>query len=164
MHPTRQNFYSFQVKSHDGSIKSLAGYKGQVVLVVNVASRCGFTPQYKGLEAIYKKYRDRGFVVVAFPCNQFGSQEPGSDDEIQSFCKLTYDVDFPVMAKIAVNGEQADPIYTWLKNSAPGFLGIEAIKWNFTKFLISRSGEVIDRFAPQTGPESIEPAIEKALG
>ncbi len=163
MHPIRENFYSFQVKCHDGSFKSLADYEGQVVLVVNVASRCGFTPQYKGLEAIYKKYRDRGFVVVAFPCNQFGAQEPGSDDEIQNFCKLTYDVDFPVMAKIDVNGEQADPLYKWMKNSAPGFLGIEAIKWNFTKFLISRGGDVIERFAPQTGPEAIEPAIEKAL-
>jgi glutathione peroxidase len=158
-----QNFYAQSVKTADGKLASLADYKGKVVLIVNVASRCGYTPQYKGLEELYQKYRDQGLAVLGFPCNQFGAQEPGDNVEIQSFCKLKYDVDFPIMAKIDVNGGSADPLYNWLKKSAPGILGTEAIKWNFTKFLVSRSGKVIDRYSPQTEPQSIAKDIEKAL-
>lgn len=158
-----KNFYSFKVKAVDGSDKDLADFKGKVVMVVNVASKCGFTPQYKGLEELYKKYHEKGFVVVGFPCNQFGQQEPGSNEEIQKFCKLTYDVDFPIMAKIDVNGDNTAPVYSWLKSSIPGVFGTEAIKWNFTKFLISRNGKVLERFAPQTKPEDTVKAIEKAL-
>lgn len=160
---SNQTLYSFNVKAADGSTRALADYRGKVVMVVNVASKCGFTKQYKGLEEVYKKYHEKGFVILGFPCNQFGAQEPGSDEEIQKFCKLTYDVDFPVMSKIDVNGDKADPLYTWLKASAPGLLGTEAIKWNFTKFLISRKGKVLERFAPQTEPEATASSIEKAL-
>ena len=157
------NIYSFNVKKADGGVQSMADFKGKVLLVVNVASKCGFTPQYKGLEDLYKKYYEKGFVIVGFPCDQFGHQEPGTNDEIQQFCRTQYDVHFPVMAKIDVNGDQADPLYVWLKSSAPGFMGIEAIKWNLTKFLINRHGQVCERFAPQTKPESITASIEKAL-
>ncbi len=158
-----QTFYSLSVKKADGQTMPLVEYKAKVVLIVNVASRCGYTPQYQGIEELYQKYRDQGLVVLGFPCNQFGAQEPGDDSEIQSFCKLTYDVDFPVMAKIDVNGVNTDPLYTWLKKSAPGILGTEMIKWNFTKFLIGRDGKVIDRYAPQVEPKSIASDIEKAL-
>jgi len=158
-----KDIYSFSVKKTDGSLQSMSDYKGKVLLVVNVASKCGFTPQYAGLEEIYKKYHEKGLTVIGFPCNQFGHQEPGSNEEIQQFCKLTYDVNFPVMAKVDVNGDGADPIYKWLKSSAPGILGTEAIKWNFTKFLIGRDGRVIERFAPATKPEDTAAAIEKAL-
>ena len=161
--PNATDIYGFKVKGHDGVEHAMADYKGKVLLIVNVASKCGFTGQYKGLEELYKKYRDQGLVIVGFPCNQFGSQEPGSNEEIQKFCKLTYDVDFPVMAKIDVNGDKADPIYNWLKSHAPGLMGTEAIKWNFTKFLVSRQGQVIERFAPQTEPSALSKAIEKAL-
>lgn len=157
------DIYSFTVKKADGSQQSLADYKGKVLLVVNVASKCGFTPQYTGLESLWKKYRDKGLVILGFPCNQFGGQEPGSNEEIQSFCKLKYDVDFPIMAKIDVNGDKTDPIYVWLKANAPGILGTEGIKWNFTKFLISRKGKVIERYSPQTEPSSLEKEIDKAL-
>lgn len=157
------SLYSFQVKNAANENLSLEKYKGQVVLVVNVASKCGFTPQYTGLEELYKKYQGQGFTILGFPCNQFGSQEPGSNEEIQNFCKLTYDVSFPVMAKVEVNGDKSDPLYTWLKESAPGILGTEMIKWNFTKFLIGKNGEVIKRYAPNEEPKSIAGDIEKAL-
>ena len=139
-------------------------WRGRVLLVVNTASKCGFTPQYAGLEALQKKYAARGFTVLGFPCNQFGAQEPGDEAEIANFCKLTYDVDFPMFAKINVNGDAADPLFQDLKKQAPGLLGSEAIKWNFTKFLIDRNGEVVDRYAPATKPEALEADIEKLLG
>lgn len=157
------DFHSFTVKKADGSAQPLAEFKGKAVLVVNVASKCGFTKQYDGLEALFEKYKDRGLVVLGFPCNQFGAQEPGSDAEIQEFCRMTFGVKFPVMAKIDVNGPKADPLYDWLKSSAPGILGTEAIKWNFTKFLIDGNGGVVERFAPQTEPKDLEKAIEGTL-
>jgi glutathione peroxidase len=158
-----QNFYSFTVKAADGQNLSLEKFRGKVVLAVNVASKCGFTPQYKGLESLYEKFSGKDFVILAFPCNQFGSQEPGSNDEIQSFCQMNYGVSFPVMAKIDVNGEKADPVYSWMKAAAPGVLGTEMIKWNFTKFLIGKDGQVIRRYPPQTEPQDIEADVEKAL-
>lgn len=136
---------------------------GQVVLVVNVASRCGYTPQYAGLEALYRKYRDRGFTVLAFPCNQFGAQEPGTDDEIRQFCSTTYDVTFPVYPRTDVNGPNAHPVYQWLKSRKPGIFGTEAIKWNFTKFLVGRDGEVLRRYAPQDTPETIDADVQRTL-
>lgn len=147
----------------DGTEQSLSAYDGHVVLAVNVASKCGLTPQYEGLEALYRRYKDRGLVVLGFPCNQFAGQEPGSSAEIAQFCSLTYDVTFPVFERIEVNGESAHPLYQWLKASAPGILGSEAIKWNFTKFLIGRDGQVVERFAPTTEPAELAPAIEKML-
>jgi glutathione peroxidase len=151
------------VTAANGSESDLSAHKGKVLLVVNVASKCGFTPQYEGLEALQRKYQDRGFTVIGFPCNQFGAQEPGNAEEIANFCKLTYDVSFPLMGKINVNGPKAAPIYKQLKNDAPGLLGSEAIKWNFTKFLVDRSGKVLKRYAPQTKPEDIQRDIEAAL-
>jgi glutathione peroxidase len=151
------------VTAPDGSETDLSRHKGEVLLVVNVASKCGFTPQYEGLEALQRKYADRGFSVVGFPCNQFGAQEPGNAEEIANFCKLTYDVSFPLLGKIDVNGPNAAPIYQHLKSEAPGLLGSEAIKWNFTKFLVDRSGKVVKRYAPQTKPEDIERDIEALL-
>jgi glutathione peroxidase len=151
------------VTAANGSESDLSAYRGKVLLVVNVASKCGFTPQYEGLEALQRKYGDRGFTVVGFPCNQFGAQEPGNAEEIASFCKLTYDVSFPLMGKIDVNGPKAAPIYKKLKSEAPGLLGSEAIKWNFTKFLVDRSGKVVKRYAPQTKPADIERDIESLL-
>ena len=141
----------------------LAEYRGRVLLVVNTASQCGFTPQYGGLEALQRRYGPRGFTVLAFPCNQFGRQEPGDAAEIASFCTTKYDVTFPVFAKIAVNGAEADPLFRHLKQAAPGALGTEAIKWNFTKFLVGRDGRVIGRYAPTTEPAKIAADIEKAL-
>ena len=154
----------FHVKAADGSDADLSPYAGKVLLVVNVASKCGFTPQYEGLEALHRNYADRGFEVLGFPCNQFGAQEPGNAEEIANFCSLTYDVTFPVFAKIEVNGSGTDPLYAELKKQAPGFLGTEAIKWNFTKFLVGRDGRVIKRYAPNDPPAAIEPDIEAALG
>ena len=151
------------VKAGDGSTTDLSPEKGKVMLIVNVASKCGFTPQYEGLEALQRQYRDKGFSVLGFPCNQFGSQEPGDAEEIASFCKLTYDVDFPIYAKIDVNGDDAAPIYKYLKDKAPGLLGSKAIKWNFTKFLVDRSGKVVKRYAPQTKPEELKQDIEALL-
>ena len=148
------------VKAADGSTTSLSSEQGKVMLIVNVASKCGFTPQYEGLEALQKQYRDKGFTVLGFPCNQFGAQEPGDAEEIANFCKLTYDVDFPLFAKIDVNGDNAAPIYQHLKNEAPGLLGSKAIKWNFTKFLVDRGGKVVKRYAPQTKPEELTRDIE----
>jgi glutathione peroxidase len=153
----------FHVKAADGSDADLSAYAGKVLLVVNVASKCGFTPQYEGLEALHRKYADRGFEVLGFPCNQFGAQEPGNAEEIANFCSLTYDVTFPVFAKIDVNGSGADPLYGELKKQAPGFLGTEGIKWNFTKFLVGRDGNVVERYAPTTKPEEIAADIEKLL-
>ena len=153
----------FSVALANGESISLADKAGKVLLIVNTASKCGFTPQYAGLEALWRKYRDRGFDVIAFPCNQFGGQEPGDAAEIASFCLLNYGVSFPVMAKVAVNGASAVPIYGWLKSEAPGLLGTERIKWNFTKFLIGRDGKVARRFGPADKPEKLERAIEALL-
>ena len=147
----------------NGESMSLADKAGKVLLVVNTASKCGFTPQYDGLEALWRKYRDRGFEVVAFPCNQFGGQEPGNAEEIESFCKVNFGVSFPLMAKIDVNGDGATPLYNWLKAEAPGLLGSKGVKWNFTKFLIGRDGKVVRRFAPTDKPEKLESAIEALL-
>ena len=155
--------YDFEARKLDGQPAPLADYRGQVLLIVNTASKCGFTPQYEGLEALHRKYADKGFEVLGFPCNQFGAQEPGSAEEIASFCSLTYDVTFPVFAKIDVNGPSAHPLYAWLKSEKKGLLGSEGIKWNFTKFLIDRQGEVAGRFAPLTKPEELSSAIEKLL-
>ena len=151
------------VKAADGSATDLGAHQGKVLLIVNVASQCGFTPQYEGLEALQRKYGERGFTVIGFPSNQFGAQEPGDAEEIASFCKLNYDVSFPLMAKIDVNGDNAAPIYKHLKDEAPGLLGSKAIKWNFTKFLIDRSGKVVKRYAPQTKPEELTRDIEALL-
>ncbi|MEJ2457760.1 MAG: glutathione peroxidase [Novosphingobium sp.] len=147
----------------NGESASLADRLGKVVLVVNTASKCGFTPQYQGLEALWRKYRPRGFEVIAFPCNQFGGQEPGSAKEIADFCEVNFGLSFPLMGKIEVNGANADPLYDWLKAEAPGLLGSKAIKWNFTKFLIGRDGRVVRRYAPTDKPESLEKDIEAAL-
>jgi glutathione peroxidase len=151
------------VAAADGSPADLSPHKGKVLLLVNVASKCGFTPQYEGLEALQRTYAGRGFSVLGFPCNQFGAQEPGNAEEIASFCKLTYDVSFPLMGKIDVNGRNSAPIYQHLKSEAPGLLGSETIKWNFTKFLVDRSGKVVKRYAPQTKPEDIARDIEALL-
>lgn len=158
-----QNFFSFSVKGSQGEPVSLERYRGQVVVMVNVASKCGFTPQYKGLEELYQKYKDKGFVILGFPCNQFGGQEPGSDQEIQSFCQMNYGVSFPVMGKVEVNGDHADPVYKFAKQQATGILGSEAIKWNFTKFLVNREGRVVERFAPQTEPVDLAKKVEEWL-
>ncbi|KYG69374.1 glutathione peroxidase [Bdellovibrio bacteriovorus] len=158
-----KTLHSFTVKAADGSDVSLDKYKGQVVLVVNVASKCGFTPQYEGLEALYEKFKDQGFIVLGFPCNQFGSQEPGSNADIQQFCSLTYNVKFPVMAKVDVNGDSADPVYKWIKEAAPGLLGTEMIKWNFTKFLVGKDGKVIKRYPPQEEPKNLTADVQSAI-
>ena len=157
------SIYDFTAETLDGKPAPLAAYRGKVVLIVNTASKCGFTPQYKGLETLYKRFRDRGLVVLGFPCNQFGAQEPGSAEEIANFCSLTYDVDFPMMQKIDVNGPKAHPLYGYLKKAKKGLLGSEGIKWNFTKFLVDRKGEVVGRFAPTDTPQSLEGAIEALL-
>jgi len=153
----------FEVKTADGATASLADYRGKVLLIVNTASKCGFTPQYEGLETLHRDYGERGFEVLGFPCNQFGAQEPGDAAEIANFCSLTYDVTFPVFAKVEVNGPNADPLFERLKAEAPGVLGSKAIKWNFTKFLIDREGAVVHRYAPTTKPEDIRKDIEKLL-
>jgi glutathione peroxidase len=152
----------FTVKQADGSDLPLSSIPGPI-LVVNVASKCGFTPQYAGLETLYKTYKDRGLTVLGFPCNQFGAQEPGDAAEIANFCSLTYDVSFPVLAKVEVNGDGADPFYKYLKKTKPGLLGSQAIKWNFTKFLIDKDGNPVARFAPTDKPESLVGDIEKLL-
>lgn len=155
--------YDYSAKTLDGQDVSLAAYRGQVLLIVNTASKCGFTPQYEGLEALYRDYKDRGLTILGFPCNQFGAQEPGNAEEIASFCSLTYDVTFPMLAKIDVNGPSAHPLYTFLKKEQKGVMGTEGIKWNFTKFLIGRDGEVVERFAPTTKPEDLKVAVEALL-
>ena len=157
------NIGDFSAKTIDHQNVSLSQYLGNVILIVNVASKCGFTNQYGGLQKLYQQYASKGLVILGFPCDQFGHQEPGDEDEIKQFCSLTYDVSFPMFAKIEVNGDQADPLYKWLKSSQRGLLGTESIKWNFTKFLLNRSGEVVARFAPTTTPESLQRDIEIAL-
>ena len=151
--------YDFQADDIDGKNRSLAEFKGKALLIVNVASKCGFTPQYTGLEALYRKHKEQGFAVLGFPCDQFGHQEPGNELEIASFCKLTYDVTFPMFAKVEVNGDGAHPLYKHLKAEARGILGTEAIKWNFTKFLVGRDGKVVKRYAPNDKPEDLEKDI-----
>jgi glutathione peroxidase len=155
--------YDFTVESIDGTEQSLAAYRDQVMLIVNVASKCGFTPQYAGLEALYRRLHGRGFSVLGFPCDQFGQQEPGDEREIKRFCAETYEVTFPMFAKIEVNGAHAHPLYQYLKHQRPGILGSEAIKWNFTKFLIDRQGEVRKRYGSVDKPEAIEPDIAPLL-
>ena len=152
----------FEASLLDGSEKDLSDYLGQVVLVVNTASKCGFTPQYKGLQALYEEFRDRGFVVLGFPCDQFAHQEPGTDEEIGAFCERNFGVEFPLFSKIEVNGSGAHPLYDWLKSEKSGVLG-GRIKWNFTKFLVGRDGRVIDRFGPNRKPEDLRKAVEAAL-
>jgi glutathione peroxidase len=148
--------HDLSARDIDGVEQKLAQYRGKVLLVVNVASKCGFTPQYSGLEALWRKYRDRGLVILGFPCDQFGHQEPGDEAEIKNFCSLAYDVSFPMFAKVEVNGAGAHPVFQHLKREAPGILGTEAIKWNFTKFLVDRDGRVVKRYAPTDTPEAIE--------
>lgn len=157
------DIHDFSARTIEGAEQSLAAYRGKVLLIVNVASRCGFTPQYTGLEALQRKYAGRGFAVLGFPCDQFGAQEPGDENEIKNFCRLNYDVTFPMFAKIEVNGAGAHPLYAHLKSSAKGLLGSESIKWNFTKFLVDRSGKVLKRYAPQDKPEAIAADIEAVL-
>jgi glutathione peroxidase len=157
------SIYDFSAETLDGKPAPLSDWRDKVVLIVNTASKCGFTPQYEGLEALYRKYRDRGLVVLGFPCNQFGAQEPGDAAEIANFCSLTYEVDFPMMRKIDVNGPKTHPLYAYLKHSKPGLLGAEGVKWNFTKFLVDRKGEVVERFAPNITPKALEGAIEALL-
>jgi glutathione peroxidase len=155
--------YDFSARDIEGHDRSLADYRGKVLLVVNVASKCGFTPQYAGLEKLWERYRDRGLVVLGFPCDQFGHQEPGDEAEIRDFCSLTYAVDFPMFAKVEVNGGGAHPLWKWLKDEKGGLLGIGAIKWNFTKFLVGRDGKVLKRYAPTDAPDSLAGDIEAAL-
>jgi glutathione peroxidase len=161
---TATTAWDFDALSLTGKPAPLSKWKGQVALIVNVASRCGLTPQYRGLQALYDRFRDRGFVVLGFPSNQFAQQEPGSNDEIAQFCEVNYGVSFPMFGKIDVNGDEAHPLYKWLKSEKPGALGIEAIKWNFSKFLVDREGRVVERYAPTTEPDAIAADIEKLLG
>ncbi|WP_414900092.1 glutathione peroxidase [Sphingomonas flavalba] len=161
--PAAAPIFAFRPALPGGGAGALAAYAGKVLLIVNVASRCGFTPQYAGLEALYRRYADRGFVVLGFPCNQFGEQEPGSDAQIATFCASTYDVTFPLFAKVAVNGPDADPLWAWLQAERPGFAGIRSIKWNFTKFLVGRDGTVVARYAPMKKPAALASAIERLL-
>jgi len=156
------NVFDFSAKLNNGEEKPLADYRGKVLLIVNTASKCGFTPQYKGLEELYKQYRPQGLEILGFPCDQFGHQEPGSDQDIRSFCELNYGVSFPLFSKIEVNGENEHPLYKYLKSEAGGLLG-DDIKWNFTKFLVSRDGKVLDRYAPVTTPAMIGGDISEAL-
>ncbi len=157
------SLYDVSARRLDGSERNLEEFRGQVLLIVNVASRCGFTPQYTGLEALHRKYHARGFAVLGFPCNQFGAQEPGSEAEIGAFCSSTYDVSFPMFAKVDVNGDAAHPLFQHLKSAKPGLLGTEGIKWNFTKFLVDRQGEVVARYAPKDKPEDIDADIAALL-
>ena len=157
------SIYDFSAKTIDGVEQKLDAYRGKTLLVVNVASQCGFTPQYRGLEALYEKFRERGLVVLGFPCDQFGHQEPGDEAEIKNFCALNYNVQFPLFAKIEVNGANAHPLYRALKGMAPGLFWTKAIKWNFTKFLVDREGAKVKRYAPRVKPEAIADDIERAL-
>ena len=157
------NLYDITCQRINGEDESLANYQQKVLLIVNTASQCGFTPQFQGLETLFQQFASQGFEVLGFPCNQFGSQDPGSEKDIQDFCQMNYGVSFPMFAKIEVNGPNTHPLYQHLKNQAPGLMGSEAIKWNFTKFLVDQSGTVQDRFAPTTKPEDIGPHIEKLL-
>ncbi len=155
--------YDFEARQIDGTTVPLSRFKGQVLLIVNTASACGYTPQFGGLEELHKTYGKKGLVVLGFPCNQFGAQDPGSNDEIAQFCQLNYGVSFPMMAKIDVNGPKADPLYQWLSKEAPGLLGSKAIKWNFTKFLVGKDGQVLKRYSPQDEPKQLAKDIEAAL-
>ena len=155
--------FDYSCKTPSGAEKSLSDYKGKVILVVNTASKCGFTPQFEGLEELYETYHDQGLEILGFPCNQFGSQEPGSESDIAEFCQLNYGVSFPMFAKVDVNGDDADPLFKYLKKSQKGILGSEKIKWNFTKFLVNRDGEVIARYAPTVKPKDLKKDIEKLL-
>ena len=157
------SIYDFSAKTIDGKQQQLDAYRGKTLLVVNVASKCGFTPQYEGLEALYRKFSGQGLVVLGFPCDQFGHQEPGDEAEIKNFCSLNYDVSFPMFAKIDVNGSDTHPLYKYLKHEAKGLLGSEAIKWNFTKFLVGKDGEVVKRYAPTDTPQGIEKEVAAAL-
>lgn len=157
------SIYDFQVKDSKGESISLSEFKDKVVIVVNTASKCGYTPQYKDLQALYEEFKDQGLVILGFPCNQFMNQEPGSNEEIQSFCELNYGVTFPILGKVEVNGENSEPLFKYLCEKAPGIMGIKAIKWNFTKFIIDKNGEVIERFAPQTNPQEMKKTIEELL-
>ena len=157
------NVFDFSAPTLDGKPMDLSAYRGKVLLVVNTASACGFTPQYKGLEELHRQYGERGLVVMGFPCNQFGKQEPGTEAEIGAFCEKNYGVSFPMFAKVDVNGDDAHPLFKHLKGEKPGVLGTEAIKWNFTKFLVGRDGEVVKRYAPQTAPSEIAGDIEELL-
>lgn len=157
------SIYDFTAKSLQGKDVPLSEFKDKVLLIVNTASKCGFTPQYAGLEALYEKLSGKGLTILGFPCNQFGQQEPGSPEEIGAFCQMNYGVSFPMFDKIEVNGPKAHPLYQYLKDEQPGVLGTKNIKWNFTKFLVDRGGKVVDRFAPMTKPEDIEKSIEKVL-
>ena len=163
MSADRGTIADFTATLPNGELQSLAGKAGKVLLIVNTASKCGFTPQYAGLEALWRRYGERGFEVIAFPCNQFGHQEPGDADEIASFCEVNFGLSFPLMAKVDVNGADAAPLFEWLKSEAPGILGSKAIKWNFTKFLIDRNGKVVRRYAPTDKPEAIAGDIEALL-
>ena len=156
--------YDFKARTIDGHEVSLSDYRGKVLLIVNVASRCGFTPQYRGLEELYERFGKNGFEVLGFPCNQFGKQEPGTDSDIRGFCDLQFGVRFPLFSKVDVNGPGAHPLYEFLKKSKPGFLGTKRIKWNFTKFLIDRNGKPLKRYSPQTTPDAIEKDVKAALG
>ena len=156
------SIYEYQVKDMQGNMVSLSQYRGKTLLIVNTATGCGFTPQYEGLEKLYRTYKEQGFEILDFPCNQFGKQAPGSNEEIHQFCTLKYDVSFPQFAKIDVNGENEDPLYTYLKSQQKGLLG-NKIKWNFTKFLVDKNGNVIDRFAPTDTPEKLEEKIKASL-
>ena len=155
--------HDFEALSIDGKPAQFASQRGKVLLIVNTASRCGFTPQFAGLQKLWETYRDRGLVVVGFPSNEFGNQDPGSDDEIASFCQLNYGVSFPMMAKVRVNGAQAHPLWKWLTHQAPGVLGTTSVKWNFTKFLVGKDGRVIRRYAPNDAPQALVRDIEEAL-
>ena len=156
---TAESIYDFEVTALDGTVGSMGDYRGKLLLIVNVASRCGFTPQYAGLERLYRRYQDQGLLVLGFPCNQFGKQEPGSAEDIRRFCSDAYDVTFPIFAKIDVNGPNTHPLYRYLKAQEKGVLGLGVIKWNFTKFLVSTDGKVLRRYAPKDSPERIEPDL-----
>ena len=158
-----ESIYSFEVTTITGKTQTLESYKGKVLLIVNTASLCGFTPQLEGLQKLYSQYKDQGLVILGFPCDQFGHQEPGSDTEIKDFCEGRFAITFPLFSKIEVNGKNAHPLYNYLKSHSKGFLGTEAIKWNFTKFLVDREGAVVERYAPTTSPESLINPIEELL-
>jgi glutathione peroxidase len=160
---SEQSIGDFDARTIDGKTVKLSAFGGKVLLIVNTASACGFTPQFGGLEKLWERYKDQGLVVLGFPSNEFGAQDPGSNDEIASFCQVNYGVSFPMMAKVEVNGGGAHPLYKWLTKEAPGFLGTQGIKWNFTKFLVGRDGQVIKRYAPQDAPEKLAGDIEAAL-
>jgi glutathione peroxidase len=162
--PAMPTVYDFEAQQIGGKLVPLSRFRGKPLLVVNTASACGFTPQFAGLEELHRRYGERGLVVLGFPCNQFGSQDPGSNEEIASFCQVNYGVSFPMMAKIDVNGSEAHPLYQWLTKEAPGLLGSKAIKWNFTKFLVGKDGKVLKRYPPQESPGKLAKDIEEALG